>query len=97
MKRLEENRIKAFDMLEKWVKKDANNVPKWMMSNLEFIEGLKECSTVLTYESLLEKFGTHYVVTVAQAVKIMQTENCDHNRIQMVANSGKIIIQFDTI
>ena len=91
VKRLEQERQKAFDMLKKWVEKDANHVPKWMMSNTEFKNELGDCSSIDQYEKLLEKHGTNFVVTVSQTIRILTKENCAKNRIQMVANTGKIL------
>lgn len=88
IKRLETERGKAFDMLSKWVVKDISHVPKWMMKNSKFINELGDCSSITHYEKLLEKYGTNYVVTVSQTIKILTQEKCTKNRIEMVANTG---------
>ena len=88
VKRLEIERQKAFNMLQKWVENDASHVPKWMMSNRNFKIELGECSSIDQYEKLLEKYGTNFVVTVSQTIKILTEEKCNKNQIKMVANTG---------
>ena len=89
--RLETERAKAFDMLSKWVERDISNVPDWMMSNKNFTNELGDCSNIQLYESLLERHGINYVVTVSQTVKILKNENYAKNRIELVANTGKYL------
>jgi hypothetical protein len=89
IKRLELERQKAFNMLQKWVEKDSSHVPKWMMSNRKFKIELGECSSIDQYEKLLEKYGTNFVVTVSQTIRILTQEKCSQNQIQMVSNTGK--------
>ena len=76
-------------MLQKWVEKDSSHVPKWMMSNRKFKIELGECSSIDQYEKLLEKYGTNFVVTVSQTIRILTQEKCSQNQIQMVSNTGK--------